>query len=55
MDEKSKEARRIYIREWQRANKDKVQAAQLRYWKKKALQLELQDSGSQKPANGFYD
>ena len=36
MNEAAKEARRIYLREWQRKNKDKVKAAQARYWEKKA-------------------
>ena len=36
MDEKAREARRAYKREWNRRNKDKVKAAQERYWKRKA-------------------
>lgn len=36
MNEAAKEARRRYIREWQRNNKDKVKAAQERYWTRKA-------------------
>lgn len=40
MDEKAKEARRAYKREWNRKNKDKVKAAQERYWKRKAEALE---------------
>lgn len=36
MNEAAKEARRAYIREWQRNNKDKVRAAQERYWMRKA-------------------
>lgn len=31
-------ARRAYKREWNRKNKDKVKAAQERYWLKKAQQ-----------------
>lgn len=34
----AKEARREYQRNWQRNNKDKVRAAQNRYWEKKAQQ-----------------
>lgn len=36
MTERAKEARRAYRREWNRKNKDKVKAAQARYWEKKA-------------------
>ena len=36
MDEKAREARRAYKREWNRRNKDKVKAAQERYWIRKA-------------------
>jgi len=39
MNEAAKEARRAYIREWQRKNKDKVRAAQVRYWERKAEEL----------------
>lgn len=35
----AKEARRIYKREWQRANRDKVKAQQERYWERKAAQM----------------
>ena len=44
MNEAAKEARRIYIREWQRKNKDKVKAAQARYWNKKALQMQQNEA-----------
>lgn len=36
MNDKAKEMRREYKRAWNRANKDKVKAAQERYWQKKA-------------------
>ncbi|WP_373844427.1 hypothetical protein [Clostridium sp.] len=36
MDEKDKEARNKYMREWRAKNKDKVKVIQERYWKKKA-------------------
>ncbi len=36
------EARRAYKREWARKNPDKVKAAQERYWKKKAAQIQEQ-------------
>lgn len=37
MNEKAKEARRAYKREWNRKNRDKVKAAQERYWIRKAM------------------
>lgn len=39
MQELKKQARREYIREWRRRNPEKVQAAQERYWAKKALEI----------------
>lgn len=36
MDEKAKEARNKYMKEWRAKNKDKVKVIQERYWKKKA-------------------
>lgn len=36
MNDKAKEMRREYKREWNRRNKDKVKAAQERYWNKRA-------------------
>lgn len=36
MDDKAKEIKREYMREWRKRNKDKVKAAQNRYWEKKA-------------------
>lgn len=40
MDEKltqeALEARRKYAREWRRRNRDKIRAATIRYWNKKA-------------------
>ena len=36
MTDAAREARRAYKRKWNRANRDKVKAAQARYWDKKA-------------------
>ena len=36
MDDKARDMRRAYKREWNRRNKDKVKAAQARYWERKA-------------------
>jgi hypothetical protein len=40
LSKEAAEARRAYQREWYRKNKDKVKAAQERYWGKKAKQLQ---------------
>lgn len=36
MTDQAREARRQYKREWNRKNRDKVKAAQARYWERKA-------------------
>ena len=36
MTEQALEARRAYKREWNRRNRDKVRAAQARYWNRRA-------------------
>lgn len=36
MADKAKEVKRAYMKEWRKNNKDKVKAAQERYWEKKA-------------------
>ena len=41
-EEKIKEAKRQYHREWQRKNKEKVKQYQDRYWLRKAEQMEKQ-------------
>ena len=38
ISEQAQEAKRKYQREWAKKNRDKVKAAQRRYWEKKALQ-----------------
>ena len=50
MNEAAKEARRKYVREWQRRNRDKVMAAQARYWERKAQELELRSGEGEAPA-----
>ncbi len=47
--EKAAELRREYKRKWNRANKDKVKAAQERYWQRKAEQV-LQQEAAQEAA-----
>ncbi len=44
MTEKAKEARRAYKREWCRRNRDKVRAAQERYWARKAEKEQAQEA-----------
>lgn len=38
MTEQAREKRREYKREWNRRNRDKVKAAQARYWDRKAAE-----------------
>lgn len=40
MSDEAKELRRAYKREWNRKNKDKIKAAQARYWQNKAAALQ---------------
>ena len=37
--ELKREARREYMREWRKKNPEKIQAAQERYWAKKAAEI----------------
>ena len=39
LSEKAKELRRSYKREWNARNRDKIRAAQARYWERKAAKL----------------
>ena len=57
MDERAKEARRAYKRAWNHANKDKVKAAQERYWMRKAAEMEAAErvQAEQFPADGQHD
>lgn len=48
MDDKAREAKREYMREWQKKNRDKVRAAQARYWMKKAAEMEATKKGESK-------
>lgn len=49
MTEQAKAARRAYKREWNRKNRDKVAAAQRRYWEKKAQRAAAQDQETDEP------
>lgn len=39
MDDKAREERNKYMREWRSRNKDKVKAAQDRYWQNKSKKI----------------
>lgn len=41
MDPKVRQIKNAYMREWRARNKDKVQASQERYWRKKANELAI--------------
>lgn len=41
MDPKVRQIKNAYMREWRARNKDKVQASQERYWRKKAKELAM--------------
>lgn len=43
MTDQAREARRAYKREWNRKNRDKVKAAQARYWDKRARMAQEAD------------
>lgn len=51
MNEKAKEARRAYKREWARRNPDKVRAQQERYWTKKAEEAERESKAQASPVS----
>lgn len=50
MNEAAAEARRAYKREWNRKNRDKVKAAQARYWEKKAREAAAAQISTDEPA-----
>lgn len=51
MNEKALQMRKEYKREWNRKNKDKVKAAQERYWNRKAAAMEQATTDELKQAN----
>lgn len=50
LSEKAKELRKLYKREWNRKNKDKVKAANERYWMRKAEAAETDEPKQQQEA-----
>ncbi len=48
MSEAARQARNAYRRAWNRRNKEKVRAANLRYWEKKALEAREGDADERK-------
>lgn len=49
LTEKARELRRAYKREWSRKNRDRVRAANERYWNKKAAQEEQAEQKTPTP------
>lgn len=43
MDDKAKQVKNEYMKKWRSKNKDKVRAAQQRYWEKKAETTALEN------------
>lgn len=43
MTEQAKEARRLYKREWNRRNRDKVKRSQDKWWERRAAAAAAQD------------
>lgn len=41
--DRAREAKNIYMREWRLKNKDRVKAAQQRYWEKKSREMQLKE------------
>lgn len=53
MTDQAKELRRLYKREWNRNNRDKVRESQRRYWDRKAAEAARdQDAGTHKTQEG---
>ena len=48
LSEAARQARNAYRRSWNRKNKDKVKAANRRYWEKKALEAREGDADERK-------
>lgn len=51
MDDRAKEARREYLREWRRKNPDKVKRTLERYWLKKAEEIRNAQAAAQAAAD----
>lgn len=51
MTEKQRLARNAYMRQWARANPEKVKLNQIHYWQKKAAQME-EDAAREREQNG---
>ncbi|NOW92515.1 hypothetical protein BCD91_004538 [Clostridium beijerinckii] len=44
MNTRAKEQRNAYMKEWRKRNKDKVKAAQEKYWEKKFENMKLKEA-----------
>lgn len=54
MTEQAREARRAYKKEWNRKNRDKVKAAQARYWERKAAGAAMTDDNGREAARNEH-
>lgn len=54
MTEQAREARRAYKKEWNRKNRDKVKAAQARYWERKAAGAAMTDDNGREAAQNEH-
>lgn len=50
MTEEAKEARRAYKREWAKKNRDKIKAAEERYWTRKAAENYVERKAAERQA-----
>ena len=55
MTEQALEMRRAYKRDWNRRNRDKVRAAQERYWNRKAAAADSSRTGDTDNGRGHDD
>jgi len=44
LNDRAKEQRNAYMKEWRKRNKDKIKAAQERYWEKKFENMKLKEA-----------
>lgn len=55
MDDRAKEARREYLREWRKKNPDKVKRTLERYWLKKAEEIRKAQAAADPGKQGQQD
>lgn len=47
LDQKARDQRNAYMKEWRKRNKDKVKAAQIKYWEQKATKQKTNEDGTE--------